>query len=103
MFFIRIYGYRAEANIKSYATARRTWLFADTPKGAKANAAMYTLVESVRANGLDVYEYLIYLLTEMPNNQHMERPEIIDDYLPGSKELPEVCQLKHQNKKCFNQ
>ena len=27
-----------EANIKPFATARRAWLFADTPKGAKANA-----------------------------------------------------------------
>ncbi|RDU23522.1 IS66 family transposase [Anaerosacchariphilus polymeriproducens] len=27
-----------EANIKPFATARRAWLFADTPKGATANA-----------------------------------------------------------------
>ena len=44
-----------EANIKPFATARRAWLFADTPKGAAANAVLYTLVESARANGLDVY------------------------------------------------
>jgi transposase len=90
-----------EANIKPYATARRAWLFADTPKGARANAIMYTLVESARANGLDVYEYLKYLLVEMPNNRHLEHPEIIDRYLPWSKELPEECQLKHTHKKSF--
>jgi len=85
-----------EANIKPYATARRAWLFADTPKGARANAILYTLVESARANGLDVYEYLKYLLTEMPNNCHLEQPEILDHYLPWSKELPEECQLIHK-------
>ena len=57
-----------EANIKPFATARRAWLFADTPKGAFANGVLYTLVESARANELDVYEYLKYLLTETTNN-----------------------------------
>ncbi len=55
-----------EANIKPFATARRAWLFADTPKGAKTNAILYTLVESAHANKLDVYEYLKHLLTELP-------------------------------------
>ena len=44
-----------EANIKPFATARRAWLFADTPKEVAANTVLYTLVESARANGLDVY------------------------------------------------
>ena len=90
-----------EANIKPFATARRAWLFADTPKGAFANGVLYTLVESARANNLDVYEYLKYLLTEMPNNHHLEHPEIIDRYLPWSPELPDTCRLKIRNKKCF--
>lgn len=90
-----------EANIKPFATARRAWLFADTPKGATANAVLYTLVETARANELDVYEYLKYLLTEMPNNDHLLRPDIIDQYLPWSEALPEECRLKRRNKKCF--
>lgn len=90
-----------EANIKPYATARRAWLFADTPRGAKANAILYTLAESARANKLDVYEYLKYLLAEMPNNAHLEHPEVIEQYLPWSKELPEECRLEHKHKKCF--
>lgn len=90
-----------EANIKPYATARRAWLFADTPRGAKANAILYTLAESAGANKLDVYEYLKYLLAEMPNNAHLEHPEVIDQYLPWSKELPEKCRLEHKHKKCF--
>lgn len=87
-----------ESNIKPFATARRAWLFADTPKGATANAVLYTLVESARANGLDVYSYLKYLLTEMPNNQYLENPEILEHYLPWSPDLPEDCRLKRQNK-----
>ena len=90
-----------EANIKPFATARRAWLFADTPKGAMANAVLYTLIESAKANELDSYMYLKYLLSEMPNNHHLEHPEVIDRYLPWSPELPDECRLKHQKKKCF--
>lgn len=91
-----------EANIKPFATARRAWLFADSPKGARANAILYTLVETAKANDLDVYEYLKYLLEEMPNNNHLQNPEILDRYLPWSDELPEQCRLKRTHKKCFN-
>lgn len=90
-----------EANIKPFATARRAWLFADTPRGAFANGVLYTLVESAKANELDVYEYLKYLLTEMPNNHHLENPSVIDRYLPWSEELPEQCRLKQNYKKCL--
>lgn len=92
-----------EANIKPFATARRAWLFADTPRGAFANGVLYTLVESARANDLDVYEYLKYLLTEMPNNHHLENPDVIDQLLPWSKELSEKCHLKRDRKKCLKQ
>ena len=90
-----------EANIKPFATARRAWLFADTPKGAQANAVLYTLAESARINELDVFAYLTYLLAEMPNNHHLENPEIIDDYLPWSKKLPEECRLNSKKKRCL--
>ena len=73
----------------------------DTLKGAKASAVIYTLVESAKANGLDIYEYLKYLLAEMPNNGHLEHPEVIDRYLPWSSELPEECRLNHRHKKCL--
>ena len=92
-----------EANIKPFATARRAWLFADTPRGAFANGVLYTLVESARANKLDVYEYLKYLLSEMPNNHHLEDPRVIDRLLPWSEELPEQCRLKKRQKKCLKQ
>lgn len=92
-----------EANIKPFATARRAWLVADTPHGVFANGVLYTLVESARANDLDVYEYLKYLLTEMPNNHHLENAAIIDQLLPWSNELPEQCHLKRSRKKCLKQ
>lgn len=90
-----------EANIKPFATARRAWLFADTPKGARANAILYTVVETAKANDLDVYEYLKYLLEEMPNNDHLQHPEVLDKYFPWSPDLPDKCKLKIKHKKCL--
>ena len=88
-----------ESHIRPFATSRRAWLFADTPKGARANAVMYTLVESARANDLDVYEYLNYLLEQMPESDFCNNPEIIDDYLPWSEKLPQKCRLIQKRKK----
>lgn len=64
-----------ESHIRPFATARRAWLFADTPKGATANPVLYTLVETARANKLIVYEYINYLLTVMPNTDFKNYPE----------------------------
>ena len=58
------------------------------------NAILYTLVESARANQLNLFEYLKYLLAELPNSGYLEHPQILDEYLPWSKSLPEQCRLE---------
>ena len=60
-----------------------------------------TLVESARLNDLDVFAYLKYLLTEIPNNHHPEHPEITDNYLLWLATLPQECGLNYKNKKCL--
>jgi len=52
--------------IRPFALGRRNWLFADTVKGAKASAALYSLVSTARANGLEPYAYLRRLFAELP-------------------------------------
>ncbi len=90
---------RCEAHIKPFATARRAWLFADTPKGATANAVLYTLVESAKANELNIYEYLNHLLSVMPELDYHTQPERLDELLPWSDQLPSKCRLKQIKKK----
>lgn len=48
----------AENAIRPFVTGRKNWLFADTPKGASASAAIYSIVETAKANGLDVFCFL---------------------------------------------
>ena len=100
---IEISNNLCESHIRPFAVARKSWLFADTPNGATANAVLYTLVESAKQNNLNVYQYLDYLLTKMPEMDYAYRnhPELLDAYLPWSEELPEECRLIQKNKKCF--
>jgi len=88
-----------ESHIRPFATGRKSWLFADTPAGAKASAIAYTLAESAKANDLNVYEYFRYLLEQMPNNDFALHPEVIDALLPWSQELPDKCRLSRSKKK----
>jgi transposase len=47
-------------------------LFADTVKGAKASAVLYSLVSTARANGLEPYVYLRQLCAELPKARTVE-------------------------------
>ena len=66
-----------------FVTGRKNWLFADTPKGAAASAAVYSLVETARANGLEVFSYLQELLANMTQWDHTD--EYPEDLMPWSE------------------
>ena len=58
----------SERSVKSYVTGRKNWLFSDTPEGAVASEKVYTIVETAKANGVNVYHYLTYLLKKCPSS-----------------------------------
>ena len=99
--FLEISNNLCESHIRPFTTVRRAWLFADTPNGAKANAILYTLVESAKANELNVYEYLKHILTFMPNADFHNHPEVVNDLLPWSENLPQECRLMQKKEKHF--
>lgn len=55
-----------ENAIRPFVVGRRAWLFADTIGGAKASANLYSLIETCKANGVDVYRYLTDLFKALP-------------------------------------
>jgi hypothetical protein len=87
-----------ENAIRPFATGRRAWLFADTPKGAAASAIVYTIVETAKANNLNVYRYLEFLFERMPNTDFYNHPKLLEDYLPWSSTLPDHCKMKEPHK-----
>ena len=56
----------AENAIRPFVIGRKNWLFSGTPDGASASAAIYSLVETAKANGLEPYWYFRYLLEKLP-------------------------------------
>lgn len=56
----------SERTIRPFTLGRKNWVNVDSIRGAEASAVMYSLVETVKANGLRVYEYLEYVLTFSP-------------------------------------
>jgi transposase len=62
----------AENAIRPFALGRRNWLFSDTVKGAKGSAALYSIVSTARANGLEPYAYLRHLFTKLPKAKSVE-------------------------------
>ncbi len=55
-----------ENAVRPFALGRKAWLFSDTVKGADASAALYSLVITARENGIEPYEYLTYIFSELP-------------------------------------
>lgn len=43
------------------------WLFSDTPKGAKASAILYTMVEMAKAHNIKIFDYCKYVFNHHPN------------------------------------
>ena len=61
-----------ENAIRPFVIGRKNWLFANTPRGAHASAAIYSLIESAKANGLEPYHYLRFLFINLPKVQSRE-------------------------------
>lgn len=62
----------AENAIRPFVVGRKNWLFAATPAGAHASAALYSIIETAKANGLEPYWYLRYLFDRLPKAKSTE-------------------------------
>lgn len=67
----------AENAIRPFAVGRKNWLFADTSRGARASATVYSLIETARANGLETYAYLRHVLTHIAAADTVEQIEAL--------------------------
>ncbi|MFD4492231.1 transposase [Lysinibacillus fusiformis] len=81
----------AENAIRPNVIGRKNWLFSVSEAGVKANAICLSLAETAKTNGIDFYQYLVKLLTELPNLPIKQQPEILQDYMPWSKNIQATC------------
>lgn len=81
----------SENSIRPFTVGRKNWLFSDTPKGAEASSLVYTMVEMAKANDLNVYKYLEFLLTHRPSETMTD--EQLEDLAPWSEKAKASCQI----------
>lgn len=88
----------AEQAIRPFCVGKKNWKLIDTVHGAEASAILYSIVETAKANDLNIYQYFKYLLTEIP--KYMDNTDLcfIDSMLPWSKQLPAECRKKNKTK-----
>jgi transposase len=56
----------AENAIRPFAVGRKNWLFSGSPRGAKASATLFSLIETAKSCGIDPYHYLLNLFEKLP-------------------------------------
>ncbi len=56
-----------ENSVRPYTLIRKNSLFHDTPKGATASAIICSIIETAKANNLNIQKYLEHLLLIMPD------------------------------------
>ena len=79
----------AERRAKTYVTGRKNFLFHDTADGATASAVVLSIIETAKANNLNIYQYLYTLLLYMPD--YKNEPAGIKQLLPWSNFIKERC------------
>ena len=79
----------AERRAKTYVTGRTNFLFHGTPDGATASAIVLSLIETAKANNLNIYHYLYTLLLYM--SDYKNEPAGIRQLLPWSDFIKERC------------
>ena len=80
---------RAERCAKAYGTGRKNFLFHNSVDGAKSSAIIYSLVETAKANKLNVFLYLYILLLYMPD--YKDEPAGVEAMMPWSDFIKEHC------------
>ena len=86
----------AEQAIRPFTVGRKNFVLMESSNGAKASAMIYSIVETAKANQLNVYQYLELLLTEIPKHMDDNNIQFIDDLLPWSPSIQEKCPSKYK-------
>ena len=65
----------SENAICPFVVGRKNWLFSNSVEGANASEIVYTMVETAKTHGLNIYGYLKFLLG------HRSSKDMIDEQL----------------------
>ena len=82
----------SERRVKPFVICRKNFLFYNTPRGAQASCAAFSVVQSALENGLSPRAYIEWLLAEMPNAGRLT-DEALDGFMPWSASVPPAARI----------
>ena len=89
----------SEQALRNFTIGRKNWVTINTVRGAEASAIIYSITETARANGLNVYDYIKYLLEQLvtliDELRNIEQSKL-EPLMPWSKNLPDDCYSKRR-------
>lgn len=88
---------RAEQAIRPFTIGRKNWMTTYSIEGAKANAILYSIVETAKANGLNVYQYFELLISELSAHMDDTDRSFLKDLLPWSDTIQKRCRLSQKS------
>ena len=82
----------SERAIRGFCIGKKNWQMIDTINGAKSSAIIYSIVETAKADNLKPFDYVQYLLEEIPKHMNDRDCSFLENLLPWSEKLPaEIC------------
>ena len=78
----------SERAIRGFCIGKKNWQMIDTINGAKTSAIIYSIVETAKANNLKPFNYVQYLLEEIPQHMNDNDCSFLEDLRPWSEKLP---------------
>ena len=90
----------SERALGNFAIGRKNRVTINTVRGAEASAVIYSIIETARANALNVYYYIKYLLEQLVtlvDEQGNIEQSSLEPLMTRSKNLPDDCYSKHRN------
>ena len=80
----------SENAIRPVVMGRKNWLFSESQDGADATVKYFSIIETAKANDIDVKKYLTYLFKNRPSTKMSD--ENLEKLMPWSKETRDVCE-----------
>lgn len=77
----------AERAIKPFVIGRKNWLFSNTPRGSKASATLYSIIETAKANNLIAERYLVYLFDKLTGIDDLKQLDL-EEMMPWATNIP---------------
>lgn len=84
----------AEGALRSFCLHKHSWKLIDSIDGAKSSAIICSITETAKANNLNPFRYLNHVLAVLKDHQDDTEYSFIEELLPWSDQLPEICRSK---------